>query len=534
MMRRRCFGVAGLLVVALVAGSASAPAAVGAQTEPSDGIQVTRLMTTDGRVLQGGLEVTEGGHVLASWSTAAVYVWRDGQATQLNVPPWWEFLRPRDISNHGHVVGGAEIPLYNWLQIPIGAFVWQDGQLTPMHPWWDEPASSPFATSINDRGQVVMWYLDLAGARRLAVADAAGQTTLSPEGIQFMPGSYDSGDWDSIINERGQVAFNMRVGGLSFRSHAAIWDVATGQVTDLGTLGGDTSTLQDINGLGMVTGTSTTADGEEHAFFWHNGEMTDLGTLGGDSSTAVDINEWGQVVGASTAADGEQHGFMWYAGQTTEIEPFGGTTVTPSAINNWGQVVGTSTTDEGQEAAFLWQNGRSVNLGDAADAGWSEAVDINDRGQILGDIGRLIAGAGGSVLWTVSPLWGYKDDPASDLAAARKRWDENRPDTYRVTITQSCFCLDEVTEPRTVTVTGDEVTDVDPPIPDDIGFELEPLTIGALFGILERAVVEADELNVTYNEAYGFPESIDIDWIEDAVDDEVSYTAQSFEELEID
>lgn len=122
-------------------------------------------------------------------------------------------------------------------------------------------------------------------------------------------------------------------------------------------------------------------------------------------------------------------------------------------------------------------------------------------------------------------------DPAGDFAAAWERWDENRPESYQVTVTQSCYCLIEVVTPRTVTVVGEEVTDVDPPIPDDIGFEIEVLTIDVLFGILERALADADEVVVSYDEQYGFPESISIDWIEEAVDDEVSYTAESFEPL---
>lgn len=122
-------------------------------------------------------------------------------------------------------------------------------------------------------------------------------------------------------------------------------------------------------------------------------------------------------------------------------------------------------------------------------------------------------------------------DSASDFAAARKKWDENRPESYRVTVTQLCFCLTEVVTPRTVTVEGDEVTSVDPPIPDDIGFDIEVLTVDVLFDILERALADADEVVVSYNEDYGFPESISIDWIELAVDDEVTYTAESFEPL---
>lgn len=45
-------------------------------------------------------------------------------------------------------------------------------------------------------------------------------------------------------------------------------------VTDLGTLGGNSSTATAINETGQIVGVSATAQGREHAFLWHNGAMT--------------------------------------------------------------------------------------------------------------------------------------------------------------------------------------------------------------------------------------------------------------------
>lgn len=42
---------------------------------------------------------------------------------------------------------------------------------------------------------------------------------------------------------------------------------------------------------------------------------------------------------------------------------------------------------------------------------------------------------------------------------------------------------------------------------------------------------KADEVTVTYDPAYGFPNSINIDYIKDAVDDEVSVQIENFETL---
>jgi hypothetical protein len=42
---------------------------------------------------------------------------------------------------------------------------------------------------------------------------------------------------------------------------------------------------------------------------------------------------------------------------------------------------------------------------------------------------------------------------------------------------------------------------------------------------------DADEVLVTYDATYGFPTSISIDQIKEAVDDEISYQVENFEVL---
>jgi probable HAF family extracellular repeat protein len=73
---------------------------------------------------------------------------------------------------------------------------------------------------------------------------------------------------------------------------------------DLGTLSGEAgaSIANAINDRGQVVGSSSTASGEGHAFFWERGSMVDMGTLpGGTSSDALAINRRGQVAGISNS-----------------------------------------------------------------------------------------------------------------------------------------------------------------------------------------------------------------------------------------
>jgi probable HAF family extracellular repeat protein len=197
-------------------------------------------------------------------------------------------------------------------------------------------------------------------------------------------------------------------------------------VTDLGTFGGVQSAhAHDINDAGQVVGIART-----HAFRWQNGEMTDLGTLGGTSSSASAINGVGQVVGsASTAAPSTTHAVRWDDGATTNLTP--GVPSSATGINDAGQVIGNFT----NARAFLWDNSVITDLGQLGNGG-AFASDINNARQIVGSSSAHAFLWDNTVMTDLGVLPGHEESGASainNLGQIVGSSGTTDPETYEVT-----------------------------------------------------------------------------------------------------
>ena len=187
------------------------------------------------------------------------------------------------------------------------------------------------------------------------------------------------------INNNGQVVGEM---GVDNTSGTTAFLYENGVVTNLGYLpggeniiGGIYSTAAAINASGQIAGSSI----NQSAFSYSGGQMSALGTLGGLSSQAYGINDAGQIVGTSTQS-GYSHNraFLYSNGAMTNLGSLGGDYSVARGINNSGVVTGTSYLSDGHEHAFVYSNGTMTDIGTLGGPN-SEAVAINNAGQIVGN-----------------------------------------------------------------------------------------------------------------------------------------------------
>jgi len=209
--------------------------------------------------------------------------------------------------------------------------------------------------------------------------------------------------------------------------------------TDLGTLGGATSSASDVNTSGQVVGKAENASGLAHAFIWTDGVMNDLGTLGGQGgwslSGARAINDHGQVVGWAYKASNVSHAFLitpedtdadgtpdrWYRDTNadgandlmSDLGTLAGMQFSNALdINEAGQVIGQSNNAAGASRSYLWQNGTMTDLGTLS------VSAINDVGQVVGSVPVPNSDSRQVVLWQNGTMTDLGQGYPTDINAA--------------------------------------------------------------------------------------------------------------------
>jgi len=280
------------------------------------------------------------------------------------------------INSSGQVAG------YSFATSPstAHAFLYASGTLTDVgQPYGGDTE----AFNINNAGQIVGEGASASGVIEHGYIYTAGTfTDLLPFGIYRA---------DSI-NSSGQVA------GTTTNIQAVIY--ANGSVTQLGTLGGSTSTAHAINDSGNVVGEADTGSVDifgtpvSHAFLYSNGVMKDLGSLGGTycsagaiSPDASVITGTGWTVPYQPGGPNTHHAFVYTNSIMRDLGTFGGANSGGGGVNSRGQFVGYAETAGGAAHAFLYQNNAMIdlnNLIDSSGIGWTISIGsgINDNGWV--------------------------------------------------------------------------------------------------------------------------------------------------------
>jgi len=139
-------------------------------------------------------------------------------------------------------------------------------------------------------------------------------------------------------------------------------------ITDLGTLGGDSSVAFAVSANGQAAGWATDTLGNTEAIVFGGAIPQNLG-----AGQATGINSSGQVSGI-VSSGGATHGVVWSGNSVLDF----GANTSAAAINDAGQVAGSA------NHAFIYENGTATDLGTLAGGSWSLAEGLSDNGDIAG------------------------------------------------------------------------------------------------------------------------------------------------------
>jgi probable HAF family extracellular repeat protein len=206
---------------------------------------------------------------------------------------------------------------------------------------------------------------------------------------------------------------------LQFR--AAVWDPAGNRIHQLHPLPGDSaSAATAINDQDQVVGISGKCDiavgrfSARRAVMWDHGHVIDIGGLGGVAwNTAMALDNAGVVVGFADTT-GDQSGvpnfraFIWTKEEgIKDLGTLPGDILSEALdINDRGQVVGISI-GASATRAFIWQNGKMTNLQTLMPPGYANLLEsaqaINDQGQITGYMANPTTGQ--QLTFLATPIW---------------------------------------------------------------------------------------------------------------------------------
>lgn len=146
--------------------------------------------------------------------------------------------------------------------------------------------------------------------------------------------------------------------------------------------------LTGIDAVGEAIGFARDVDWETHAAAWSaDGVISLLPELDPTSSSMVEaMNQSGVLVGWSEYFPDAPAPVRWDAGVLAQIESPDAIAGKAHGINDAGNIVGYRHLANGDEVATLWTtDGEVIDLGVLGNARHSTGLDINNRGEVVGD-----------------------------------------------------------------------------------------------------------------------------------------------------
>ena len=331
---------------------------------------------------------------------AHAYRWRDGHMRDLGTLAEGYSSLAAGINDRGGSIGASQTGLLDPFPFPQNrAVAWIGRRMINLGTV--EGGSNSIGISINNFGQMVgisdngvpdpFSFFEGAGVQIRTFFWEHGHlldigTLGGPDSI---PGPGCTNERPRSIVGTSYTSFTPNADTGIPTQHPFLWE--SGNMLDLGSLGGTLTFGQCANNRGDVIGESTLSGNlVNHAFLWQRGQMKDLGTLGGDNSEAIWMNDAGVIVGSADLPTPDIHDAVrWKRGQNLDLGTVDGDACSRGrAINSRGQIVGGSSDCRNFLHAFVWEEGGPMlDLNTLIPPGsgvqLTNAFNINDRGEIL-------------------------------------------------------------------------------------------------------------------------------------------------------
>lgn len=193
-----------------------------------------------------------------------------------------------------------------------------------------------------------------------------------------------------VINDAGEFAITLGLprGGTSNELYRS----SQSDLILLPNLGGRSHSLADINGNGLLVGSSETATGYQRASLYVDGGVVNLGSFDGEQSSAAAVNDSGLIVGDVRGLNWTRAVVFRGASELIELGSLGGNVSSAIDVNNSGQIVGISLTGKPfghggsapAQEGFIYQNGVMAGIGTLG-GDVSNAFAINNVGHVVGE-----------------------------------------------------------------------------------------------------------------------------------------------------